>query len=509
MAAHPQGAGVPFSEFRLPADFNEQHQQGEWGGIGGGPKPTITLMNEALWQQFNQHTNEMIIAKKGRCLFPVPRLTIANLEPEVLYTVAVDFVPVDSVRWKYVDGRWMEGGKGEKHVLASVHVHPDSPHSGAFWMKKEIAFDTVKVTNKFNNEGHIVLNTFHKYRLRFHIIKINEPLQEPTIIKTESFPATDFIAVTSYVNEHIKFLKINNNPFARAFKMDKEASAGAAQAGGPGHDNTDSNDEGEDSEHEGGGAPPAPHGPSQAAAPGSNKRKAAALGPMSTLSEIEEAAAAAPDVREKLPSLDMDRPLKVLVVDSDTAVHGLVTSQLGGRGFNVKCVADSARAWDLLSQTMDDAAAQEGDNGDPDRRPYDIVLTEIAGEGLDGLALMRRIRGPPTLACTAVTLMSVDNHPAAADTCVSEGADDYMTKPLSIDLFARRGRTCVEKRRWKARERWITTALRDETKRLAELERVREMLNVQSETKARKVDELNEEVTRMRMRISGTSATAR
>eukprot|EP01137_Pigoraptor_chileana_P033785 Opistho-2@25235 len=643
--AHGQiPAVLPFGQdFRIPADFPDHTH--DWAGMPG-LKPAITLVNEHLWQQFNQHTNEMIIAKKGRCLFPVPRLLIANLEPEVLYTVAVDFVPVDSVRWKYVDGRWMEGGKGEKHVLASVHVHPDSPHSGAFWMKKEIAFDAVKVTNKFNNDGHIVLNTFHKYRLRFHIIKINEPLQEPTIIKTESFPATDFIAVTSYVNEQIKFLKINNNPFARAFKMDKEPGALGQHASA--NDHSDSNEDNDESEGDqtrqpGSGQPThgAPVPPGAGVQPSANthahahghpmqgpsavatvtagtKRKAAAMASSGSAQEIDEAqavtaAAAVPDARDQLPSAVIDRPLKVLVVDGDTAVHDLVNSHLQGKGYVITCVTNTTRAWDLLKDSYEGtvglaasgAAApgngretttdtqkeggatessavgvplvsvrgEEGPSGpgepstapalpadgdsvdgmhsagaissdvvmagsndanvdntqntnsnvstdaadvdalgarkSPEKEgmsgPFDIVLTEIAGDDLDGLALMRRIRTTPQLLCTAVTLMSVEGHPAAADTCVSEGADDYMTKPLCIGLFGRRGKTCVEKRRWKARERWITTALRDETKCFAELERVHEMLGIQKDTKTRKVDELEEEVSRLRGRI--TAAT--
>ena len=62
-----------------------------------------------------------------------------------------------------------------------------------------------------------MLNSLHKYEPRLLIIKV-EPNSGDRIIKTVHFPMTQFIAVTAYQNEEVTGLKIDYNPFAKAFK---------------------------------------------------------------------------------------------------------------------------------------------------------------------------------------------------------------------------------------------------------------------------------------------------
>lgn len=89
-------------------------------------------------------------------MFPVPKLNISGLDPSAMYSLLLDFVPVDGHRWKYVNGAWTAGGKAEAHQAAkAVYVHPDSPNFGAHWMKETVSFSRVKLTNKSHGSGQV------------------------------------------------------------------------------------------------------------------------------------------------------------------------------------------------------------------------------------------------------------------------------------------------------------------------------------------------------------------
>ncbi|XP_041352018.1 T-box transcription factor T homolog 1-like [Gigantopelta aegis] len=184
---------------------------------------SVKLEDKELWEKFKEFTNEMIVTKNGRRMFPVFRIGITGLDPNAMYTLLLDFVQVDNHRWKYVNGDWVPGGKAEPAAPNCVYIHPDSPNFGAHWMKEIITFSKVKLTNKLNGGGQIMLNSLHKYEPRLHIVKVNSRTQKKSIM-TFSFPETQFIAVTAYQNEEITALKIKHNPFAKAFLDAKESS---------------------------------------------------------------------------------------------------------------------------------------------------------------------------------------------------------------------------------------------------------------------------------------------
>ncbi|KAM9307145.1 T-box transcription factor T-A [Pholidichthys leucotaenia] len=181
----------------------------------------LKLEDVELWNKFKELTNEMIVTKTGRRMFPVLRASVTGLNPNSMYTVLLDFVSADNNRWKYVNGEWLPGGKPEPHIPTSVYMHPDSPNFGAHWLKAPIFFSKVKLSNKMNSGGQVMLNSLHKYLPRIHFVDVGGPQKH---ILTQSFPETEFIAVTAYQNEEITALKIKHNPFAKAFLDAKERS---------------------------------------------------------------------------------------------------------------------------------------------------------------------------------------------------------------------------------------------------------------------------------------------
>uniref|UniRef100_A0A8C0GRQ6 T-box domain-containing protein n=1 Tax=Chelonoidis abingdonii TaxID=106734 RepID=A0A8C0GRQ6_CHEAB len=179
----------------------------------------VVLEEKALWMNFQELTNEMIVTKTGRRMFPVLKVGISGLDPNSMYSILLDFVAADGKRWKYVNGEWIPGGKPEPQSPSCVYIHPKSPNFGAHWMKATVTFSKVKLSNKMNGGGQIMLNSLHKYEPRVHIVKVGGPQKA---ISSFAFPETQFIAVTAYQNEEITALKIKHNPFAKAFLDAKE-----------------------------------------------------------------------------------------------------------------------------------------------------------------------------------------------------------------------------------------------------------------------------------------------
>ncbi|MEQ2290467.1 hypothetical protein AMECASPLE_003601 [Ameca splendens] len=197
----------------------------------------VSLDEQELWQKFKDLTNEMIVTKTGRRMFPVLKINVSGLDPNAMYSFLLDFISADNHRWKYVNGEWVPGGKPEPQTPSCVYIHPDSPNFGAHWMKAPVSFSKVKLTNKLNGGGQIMLNSLHKYEPRIHIIRVGGPRR---MITSHSFPETQFIAVTAYQNEEITALKIKYNPFAKAFLDAKERN-----------DNKDMREEANENPHSG------------------------------------------------------------------------------------------------------------------------------------------------------------------------------------------------------------------------------------------------------------------
>uniref|UniRef100_A0A1B6EGG8 T-box domain-containing protein n=1 Tax=Clastoptera arizonana TaxID=38151 RepID=A0A1B6EGG8_9HEMI len=179
----------------------------------------LSLDDRDLWIKFQSLTNEMIVTKNGRRMFPVVKVSVCGLDPTAMYSVLLEFVQIEQHRWKYVNGEWVPGGKAEVAPPNPIYIHPESPNFGAHWMKESISFAKVKLTNKTNGNGQIMLNSLHKYEPRVHVVKVGADQRR---VLTYPFPETQFIAVTAYQNEEVTSLKIKYNPFAKAFLDAKE-----------------------------------------------------------------------------------------------------------------------------------------------------------------------------------------------------------------------------------------------------------------------------------------------
>ncbi|XP_049767264.1 T-box transcription factor TBX1-like [Schistocerca cancellata] len=184
------------------------------------------LEMKPLWDEFHELGTEMIVTKAGRRMFPTFQVRLFGLDPSADYMLMMDFVPVDDKRYRYAfhSSSWVVAGKADPVSPPRIHVHPDSPASGAQWMKQVVSFDKLKLTNnQLDDNGHIILNSMHRYQPRFHVLYLPAKGEPPSHGRTEDFktfifPETSFTAVTAYQNHRITQLKIASNPFAKGFR---------------------------------------------------------------------------------------------------------------------------------------------------------------------------------------------------------------------------------------------------------------------------------------------------
>ncbi|XP_029851249.3 T-box transcription factor TBX1-A-like [Ixodes scapularis] len=185
---------------------------------------SAALEMKGLWDEFNSLGTEMIVTKAGRRMFPTFQVKLYGMDPQADFMLMMDFVPVDNKRYRYAfhSSSWMVAGKADPNMPPRIHVHPESPSKGAQWMKQVVSFDKLKLTNnQLDDNGHIILNSMHRYQPRCHVVYVNakgEDASKTENFRTFIFPETKFTAVTAYQNHRITQLKIASNPFAKGFR---------------------------------------------------------------------------------------------------------------------------------------------------------------------------------------------------------------------------------------------------------------------------------------------------
>uniref|UniRef100_H9H7X8 T-box domain-containing protein n=1 Tax=Monodelphis domestica TaxID=13616 RepID=H9H7X8_MONDO len=186
---------------------------------------SVQLEMRGLWEEFHQLGTEMIVTKAGRRMFPTFQVKILGMDTLADYALLMDFVPLDDKRYRYAfhSSTWLVAGKADPATPGRMHFHPDSPAKGAQWMRQIVSFDKLKLTNNLlDDNGHIILNSMHRYQPRFHVVFV-DPRKDSERYAQENFKSfvfaeTQFTAVTAYQNHRITQLKIASNPFAKGFR---------------------------------------------------------------------------------------------------------------------------------------------------------------------------------------------------------------------------------------------------------------------------------------------------
>uniref|UniRef100_A0A671N4K0 T-box brain protein 1-like n=1 Tax=Sinocyclocheilus anshuiensis TaxID=1608454 RepID=A0A671N4K0_9TELE len=229
MTPHPIISNGPYNG--LSYAYSQQYGQTYPNAAVYPGKAQVYLCNLALWFKFHRHQTEMIVTKQGRRMFPFLSVSVAGLDPTCHYNIVVDVI-LTHPHWVVFNPAFF------RVQVYKLYMHPDSPNTGAHWMRQEISFGKLKLTNNkgasSNSTQMIVLQSLHKYQPRVHVIEINksgdEETSDPDRVQTFTFPETQFIAVTAYQNTDITQLKIDHNPFAKGFRDNYDKSYSGSDA---------------------------------------------------------------------------------------------------------------------------------------------------------------------------------------------------------------------------------------------------------------------------------------
>ena len=91
-------------------------------------------------------------------MFPTVKVRLEGCEPDLLYYVFLDVVPVDDRRYRYVYNKssWLTAGKAEPTPETRIYMHPDAPFPGRQLASQVISFEKAKLTNSdVDRTGHV------------------------------------------------------------------------------------------------------------------------------------------------------------------------------------------------------------------------------------------------------------------------------------------------------------------------------------------------------------------
>ncbi len=117
-------------------------------------------------------------------------------------------------------------------------------------------------------------------------------------------------------------------------------------------------------------------------------------------------------------STPSDKKIRILCVEDDAQMSTFLLAQLKARGFHAQAARDGAQAVDVAAIFQPQ-----------------LVLLDLSLPSLDGLTFLRRLREWSN--APVIVLSAHDEEPVKIK-ALDQGADDYLTKPFSLnELLAR------------------------------------------------------------------------
>lgn len=115
----------------------------------------------------------------------------------------------------------------------------------------------------------------------------------------------------------------------------------------------------------------------------------------------------------------------ILVVEDDTSVKNLITTTLKASGYKYVTASNGT------------TAIIEASSHNPD-----IVLLDLGLPDMDGIEVINKIRSWSLMPIIVISARSEDNDKIAA---LDAGADDYLTKPFSVEELLARLRVTIRR----------------------------------------------------------------
>ncbi len=136
---------------------------------------------------------------------------------------------------------------------------------------------------------------------------------------------------------------------------------------------------------------------------------------------------------------------RILVVDDNESNRSLLTRRLTQDGHTVGSAEFGAEALDILAD-----------------QTFDLILLDLLMPGMNGLEMLTRLKSDERLQQIPVIMTSGLQESDAVLKCIEVGAEDYLPKPCNVVLLRARINACLERQRWREREREYLARIEEE-----------------------------------------------
>ncbi len=144
---------------------------------------------------------------------------------------------------------------------------------------------------------------------------------------------------------------------------------------------------------------------------------------------------------------------KILLVDDDPFILQSIGPALVKKGYEVATAESGQEALDAL-----------------DKSPFDLVLTDLIMEDIDGFQVLKEAREREEE--TMVIILTGYNEVQLAIDCLRLGANDYVLKPCKLEELLFRLKSCFEKLEDKRKIKQTEVELEESQKRLNEAQQL-------------------------------------
>jgi adenylate cyclase len=127
---------------------------------------------------------------------------------------------------------------------------------------------------------------------------------------------------------------------------------------------------------------------------------------------------------------------RILVVDDNASNRNLLSRRLSHDGHQVTGADSGRRALEILE--VED---------------FDLILLDLLMPDLNGFQVLERLKADDRLHHIPVIMISGLQETDSVIRCIEAGAEDYLPKPFSPVLLRARISACLERKRWRDRER--------------------------------------------------------
>jgi len=124
--------------------------------------------------------------------------------------------------------------------------------------------------------------------------------------------------------------------------------------------------------------------------------------------------------------METKTPARILVVDDEDQITRVLRTSLGAQGYAVESAANGVQALEKF-----------------ERWKPDLIITDLSMPEIDGVELCRIVRETSKL---PIIVLSVRDQERIKVQALDAGADDYVTKPFSIQELMARVRAALRRR---------------------------------------------------------------